>query len=187
MIAWLERRINNLIARAVLCVLHDGKMQTGQFRVLSGEVKDKVDFPENYGFTSRAHAGSEAVILFPGGDRSHGIAIITSDRRYRLQIAEGEVAVHDDQNQRVYLKRDRIEVYSPLNVRIRSDGELVMSGKHVRVHADEILDWDVHGYGPQRLTWLGGNNFKSESWTIGAVVTSVSYDYNPSEIPRPWA
>lgn len=51
------------------------------------------------------------MVLFPGGDRSHGMAVIVADRRYRLKgLARGEVAIYDDQGQSVTLTRGGIVV-----------------------------------------------------------------------------
>lgn len=63
------------------------------------------------GFTSAAQNGAEAVVLFPGGGRSHGVAVVVADRRFRLKgLARGEVALYDDQGQSVTLTRAGIVV-----------------------------------------------------------------------------
>ncbi|OLY66106.1 baseplate assembly protein, partial [Citrobacter braakii] len=70
-----------------------------------------IEHLEPYGFTSRAQAGAEAVVLFPDGDRSHAVAITVSDRRYRMKgLKTGEVALYDDQGQSVTLTRAGIVV-----------------------------------------------------------------------------
>nr|DAZ55836.1 MAG TPA: baseplate protein [Caudoviricetes sp.] len=49
---------------------------------------------------------------------------MTADRRYRLQVQEGEVAIFDDQGQRVYLKRDGINVVTPKNLTATVGGSM---------------------------------------------------------------
>lgn len=56
-----------------------------------------------------AHAGAEAVVLFPSGDRSHGVVISVADRRYRLKgLKSGEVAIYTDEGDSIILKRGRV-------------------------------------------------------------------------------
>lgn len=112
MMAPLQRAIANMAARASV-VLADsaGKLQRLQVRILNGEVKSSLDHAEAYGFTSCPHEGAEAVTLFFGGDRSHGVALVVGDRRYRLQgLAAGEAALYDDLGHKVHLTREGIVI-----------------------------------------------------------------------------
>lgn len=104
--------LNNIVARAVLTALDTAKKcQAAGLRLIAGEPKENVEHLEPYGFTSAAQDGAESVVLFPSGDRSHGVAILVADRRYRLKgLARGEVAVYDDQGQSVTLTRTGIVV-----------------------------------------------------------------------------
>jgi phage baseplate assembly protein V len=78
-------------------------------RLTAGEVKDGMEHLEPYGFTSCPHAGAEALAGFMGGDRSHGVVIVVSDRRYRIQELEpGEVAIYTDEGDKVHFKRGRV-------------------------------------------------------------------------------
>jgi phage baseplate assembly protein V len=61
------------------------KLQSLQMRLTAGEVNDDMEHFEPYGFTSNPLAGAEGVVTFLGGDRSHAIALVIADRRYRLQ------------------------------------------------------------------------------------------------------
>lgn len=112
MIAPYARRISNMLARGTLAAVNAvSKMQGLQLRLLAGEVKDNVEHFEPYGFTSNPKGGAEAVAVFLDGDRSHGIAIVVADRRYRLTgLQTGEVALHDDQGQKVHLTRTGIVI-----------------------------------------------------------------------------
>ena len=112
MIAPYARRISNMLARGTLAAVNAAsKMQGLQLRLLAGEVKDNVEHFEPYGFTSNPKGGAEAVAVFLDGDRSHGIAIVVADRRYRLTgLQTGEVALHDDQGQKVHLTRNGIVI-----------------------------------------------------------------------------
>ena len=104
--------LKNIVTRAVITALDTAKKcQSVGLKLIAGDTKENVEHLEPYGFTSAAKDGAEAVVLFPGGDRSHGIAVMVSDRRYRLKgLARGEVAVYDDQGQSVTLTRAWIVV-----------------------------------------------------------------------------
>jgi phage gp45-like len=67
-----------------------------QVSILDGEIADNVDRVEPYGFSYRPKKGCRAYMLFPSGDRTRGFALIVGDKRYQMDLAEGEVAVHDD-------------------------------------------------------------------------------------------
>lgn len=100
------------MARAVITALDTAKKcQAVGLKLIAGEPKEGVEHLEPYGFTSAAQDGAEAVVLFPGGDRSHGVAVVVADRRYRLKgLKRGEVAIYDDLNQSVTLTRNGIVV-----------------------------------------------------------------------------
>ncbi|MBX9476466.1 phage baseplate assembly protein V [Yersinia enterocolitica] len=104
--------IRNLVARAVIIAQESArKCQMVGLKLIAGEIKEHVEHLEPYGFTSAAYDGAEAVVLFPSGDRSHGIVVMVADRRYRLKgLARGEVAIYDDQGKSIILARDGITV-----------------------------------------------------------------------------
>jgi phage baseplate assembly protein V len=106
-------RLGNMLARGKLAAVNaGGKMQALQLQLLGGEVKDRLEHFEPYGFTSHPNPGSaEAAVAFLDGDRSHGIVLVVADRKYRMSgFAQGEVAIHDDQGQSVHLTRGGIVV-----------------------------------------------------------------------------
>lgn len=108
----VQRQILSLINRAVVNSVNSGpKCQTVDVSLIADESKGGIEHLEPYGFTSKANAGAEAVILFPDGDRSHAVAVTVSDRRYRLKnFKTGEVAIYDDIGQSVTLTRSGIVV-----------------------------------------------------------------------------
>lgn len=110
--AGLGRSIANIVARAVISSVNTArKCQSLGLTLIAGEQKQDVEHLEPYGFTSAAQDGAESVVLFPGGDRSHGVAVVVADRRYRIKgLARGEVAIYDDQGQSVTLTRQGVVV-----------------------------------------------------------------------------
>jgi phage gp45-like len=68
------------------------------------------EYFQHYGYTSRPKPGAEGVI--DDSVRNHIIMVASDDRRYRIAIEEGEVALYDDQGQVVKLKRGKeVHIY----------------------------------------------------------------------------
>lgn len=73
-----------------------------------GETIEDRELFQQYGYTSRPLTGAEVIIINEG---NHFIAIATEDRRYRLNLQNGEVALYTDEGDKIHLKRNReIEV-----------------------------------------------------------------------------
>ena len=123
----LQGRIQMMIGRAVILAANDAlKAQGLQVELLDGEVQDGIEHFQHYGLTSVPLSGAEAVVAFVGGLRSHGICIGTVDRRFRLiGLQPGEVALHDDQGQKVHLTRDGIVIETDKPVTVRSPEVLI--------------------------------------------------------------
>lgn len=112
----LRNALANLVARAVVQLVNDsGGLQGVQLSVLDGETREGVERFQEYGFTSSPRPGAEAVVLFVGGRRDHGLVVAVDDRRYRLtSLSAGEVALYNDAGARVHLKADgTVELANP--------------------------------------------------------------------------
>jgi phage baseplate assembly protein V len=106
----MRNGIANLLARGVVALGNSAsKLQSLQLRLTAGEVKDNMEHLEPYGFTASPLEGAEALAGFFAGDRSHGVVIVVSDRRFRLKgLKPGEVAIYTDEGDRIHLKRGRV-------------------------------------------------------------------------------
>lgn len=111
-ISGMGRALSNLLTRAVVRGLNTAtKCQMLQVEMAGGEGKSDIEHMEAYGFTAAPLTGAEAVAAYFDGDRSHGVVLVVSDRRYRIKgLTSGEVAVYDDQGQSVTLTRAGIVV-----------------------------------------------------------------------------
>lgn len=135
--------LRGLLGRGVVESVDDTPMmRTIQAEFLPGDVREGLEHFEPYGFTSRVKQGAEAIGAFFNGDRSHGVVLVTADRRFRLHVEEGEVAVFDDQGQKVVLKRDGILVETPKNLTATVGGNALatVSGTTTLKSGDVTID-----------------------------------------------
>ncbi|WP_338662635.1 phage baseplate assembly protein [Pararoseomonas sp. SCSIO 73927] len=94
------------IARLTASQAMGGKgVRRYQARFDGDEIRDGTPALQQYGVASRAKVGADALVVFLGGNRSSGIIIAVNDRRFQLELEEGEVALHDDTGQKVHLTR----------------------------------------------------------------------------------
>ena len=117
----LRRRIALLVGRAIVTLIDDTTgLQQAQVSLLAGEIRDKIDRMQQYGFTSVPLPGAQGAAVFIGGDREHGVLICTDDARYRLKnMASGEVAIYTDQGDKIHFKRGgTIEIVASSKVTI---------------------------------------------------------------------
>ena len=106
----LANRVMLMFGRGVLRGVSDtGKRQMLQVELLKGELRDGLERMQNYGMTSHP-LGGDVAVAFLGGNREQGIALIVDDRRYRLSLQPGEVALYDDLGNTVQLLRDRVKI-----------------------------------------------------------------------------
>lgn len=111
LLAPVARRLRLLVSRGVVRAVADTpRLQTVQLDLLADESRDNVERFQNYGFTAHPHPGAEAIVVAVGGSRDHLVAIAVDDRRYRLSLAEGEVALYDDLGHVVHLTRAGIVI-----------------------------------------------------------------------------
>lgn len=124
--------VADLLTRGLLKAKNGArKMRTLQAELFYDDLRDDVEHFEPYGFTSEPKLGAEVLAASLAGDREHTIAFVVADRRYRVTgLKDGEVCVHDDQGQKVYLTRSGIVISTgkPISV----------TGSTVTVKADSI-------------------------------------------------
>ncbi|MEO7691295.1 MAG: phage baseplate assembly protein V [Sphingomonas sp.] len=131
LLAPLHARVHMMVGRVTIAGVDSGKkMQQLQIELMADETRDEVEHFEPYGLTSNPKKdGAEGVHLSVGGLRSNGVVICVANRQYRLTgLAEGEVAIHDDQGQKVHLKRDGILVHGK-KLTFESEGDIAFTAE----------------------------------------------------------
>lgn len=136
----LADRVALAIGRAVLRLVAEAPgVQLVQVEALAGEVIDRAEHLQAYGFASHPLPGAEAVLVAVGGARNHPLVIVIADRRHRPPLEAGETILHDDQGQTVHMARDRIL--------IKTDKLLRIEAKEVEIHATDRVGIDAGGAG----------------------------------------
>ena len=104
----LYNRMFNLIATAYFSTVDDSKnVQYAQVVLNDNERRDNTPRLAEFGFTSNPPIGSDAVVIFIGGDRSNGVIIATGDQATRPKgLASGESMQYDAFGKYIYLKAD---------------------------------------------------------------------------------
>lgn len=137
MLSGLEGRVRGMVARAIVRLVDDARQaQELQLELLAGESQDAVERFQNYGITSVPHPGAEALVVFAGGLRSHGVVLAVEDRRYRLTgLQDGEVALFDDLGNVIKLGRERIDISAITELRVEAP-KVVVQSSNVRLGED---------------------------------------------------
>jgi phage baseplate assembly protein V len=105
----LSNRVMMFARGVVRGVTDSNDRQQLQVELLKGDLRDGMERMQNYGFTSHPKGGDVAV-AFIGGNREQGIILVVDDRRYRLNLNAGEVAMYDDLGNKVELLREMVKV-----------------------------------------------------------------------------
>lgn len=135
-LADLRRNLRNLAARGVISLINDsGGRQVVQVRLAGGELADGVERFQNFGLSSHAPLGSEAVLVALGGDRSHLVALAVEDRASRPKgLLEGETQLYSAFEAKVYLAADGslyIDNGKGASIVLLPDGSMEMVGNGV--------------------------------------------------------
>ena len=143
-------RIRSLFGRAVVRLVAPSgdELQRLQVEVGREEVHDDVLHAQPYGLAAVPLPGSEAFMIWPGGERQAGVAVCVDDRRGRPSLESGEVALY--------------HAPSGAMIKLRNDGRIQMVGDVVIEGSlsvsDEVSDgagslsdvrqvFDVHTHG----------------------------------------
>lgn len=151
----LSNRIRMMLARGVISTVNDGtKVQQMSIKLLAGEMRDKVERFQEYGFTSHPHDDMEVLTVFIGGDRANPVIVAVGDRKFRLKdLKKGEVALYTDEGDTLIFKRGRTLEINTSNYNVNAgnktekitDGLTVNVGGNVKLTAGGNLTAEVAG------------------------------------------
>ena len=91
-----------------------------------GEEFTNREMMQQYGFSSRPKAGAECLMIKAG---QSVYMIASDDRRYRIDLEEGEVVVYNTESSKVHLKKGgEIEIQCAVKVHVKADKTVIESG-----------------------------------------------------------
>lgn len=127
----------NLI-RGIVVSVSEGLIRRFSATGRPGETISNRELVQHYGMVSQPRAGAEFVIIRDG---NHYVAIADDDRRYRIALEAGEVALYTDEGDKVHLKRDKtIEIVSGNKLVATVENEVDITTKVAKVTASESAD-----------------------------------------------
>ncbi|MGH1429750.1 MAG: phage baseplate assembly protein domain-containing protein [Neptuniibacter sp.] len=104
----LLRKVRRINQRGLLRrVAYANKTRFMQLQVEGAEPLDAIEHLEPFGFTSHPVPGAEGIVLAFNGNGSHSVVFCVGDRRYRLEVSEGEAAIYNRHGDKVHIKDDR--------------------------------------------------------------------------------
>jgi len=140
LVAPLQRRIMLMIGRASIKSADNGTAQVG---VLEGEVRDKVDRMQEWGFSSVPEDDSDAVIVFVGGNRDSGVVIASGNRKQRPDLKKGETAIWTKD---VLIKIDK-------DKKIKITGAAEVEFKEGKFKITDASSIELNGDSKRLVTW----------------------------------
>lgn len=145
----LKRKVLLMVGRGVLLALDSSKnIQQASLTLLADETKDKTEFFQHFGFTSRPPAQSDIIFLSIGGNREHGVIIASESREFRLKgLDEGDSALYNMNGKYVWLKGDDLKILTEKVEINNSSNELIAV---IHEYFEEVRDGKtITGIGPQ--------------------------------------
>lgn len=108
----LSRRILNFVAVGTIkTVVDSGTSQACQVSINDFETIDSMPRPVQFGFTSNPPIGTQALLLFAGGDRSNGVIIGTNNLSDRMKNCDsGGAAMYSADGRYVYISSSGITI-----------------------------------------------------------------------------
>ena len=136
-------------SRTLIDTIDDDKlMQQMKGSMMHGEARDKVECPQNYGFSSVVRPATkgkdgkiedcaEGFMSYFGGNRTSNFCAVMDDRRYRpMGLKPGENAQYDDVGQMTLMRRTGLYLLTNDNPEDNQQSQSGSSGATPTPHAD---------------------------------------------------
>lgn len=130
-------RIMNIMGRGFVESVDDStQIQKIKAKLMADESLDELERLQDYGFASKPLPNAEILVVFPNGNRGHGIVIKADDRRYRVKnLQGGEVVIYTDEGDKIHFKRgNKIEVTTD-ELTINATAKVIVNTDEAEVNA----------------------------------------------------
>jgi phage baseplate assembly protein V len=123
------------LVRTIITRVAEGVIKRFSGTGRPGEDFNSREYFQHYGFTSRPLQGSEGLALVHG---NVVYLIASDDRRYRLALADGEVALYTDEGDYIHFQRGRtLKAYTGGTLNAEAGREAKIIAPQVTVEATE--------------------------------------------------
>ncbi|MBR7961255.1 phage baseplate assembly protein [Burkholderia vietnamiensis] len=148
----VARRVLLSLARALVTTVNDaGGVQMMQVKLNGLETRDNTPRVVEFGLTSNPPVGSDAIVVFLGGDRSNGVVLGTNHQPSRPKtLAPGETMVYSQDGKYVYLT---------------ASGGIVIEAKGQPVTVNDASNVTVNCSGVFKVVAPGGVQFVAPTVT----------------------
>lgn len=136
----LRVKIATLIGRATIDEVNDQTtIQTVKIEALESEVLEGVPRVQEFGFTSRPPAGTDAIVVAVGGSRESLVVIATDHKQFRFKLGQdGESALYTSDGTVIHLKMGgEIEIQTATKITIDAP-DVEITGKLKVVGATQL-------------------------------------------------
>lgn len=134
-IAKLKRKISSVISRGELNTITDAPTSSMQISAYAKEVISDIEYFQQYGIASHPHPGAEVLAVSVGGNKDHSIVIVANDKRYKIPLGEGEVAIFASWGDKIHLQEGNITEIKTKKLIINADDEVTINTKDLKVNA----------------------------------------------------
>ncbi|APJ03943.1 phage baseplate assembly protein [Silvanigrella aquatica] len=130
----IARKLNLIISKCTIKMVDDKtKTQTIQSEIITGEIREKIERWQEYGYTSHPPLESEGLCVFLGGERDRGYIIATENKKTRKnEIKEGEVCIYTNE-------KDFLHFQNKNKVLLKTH-EYTIEDKKSFIRSEELID-----------------------------------------------
>lgn len=119
------------LVRTLISSVTEGMIKRFSGSGRPGELFANREYFQHYGFTSRPLQGAEGLALVQGNTI---FLVASDDRRYRIELAAGEVALYTDEGDFIHLKRNNLlHISSGRKVQINAATEVEVVASTIKL------------------------------------------------------
>ncbi|MCD4675337.1 MAG: phage baseplate assembly protein [Desulfobacula sp.] len=126
--------------RTILSSVTEGAIKRFAGSGRPGETFADREYFQHYGFTSRPLSGAEGILLKQGNNI---ILVASDDRRYRIELAQGEVALYTDEGDHIHMKRGNLVEVATRELKIIASEKVSMETPLVETTGEIKADLDI--------------------------------------------
>ncbi|KWR88762.1 phage baseplate assembly protein V [Cupriavidus sp. IDO] len=180
------RRVLLSLARALVTTVNDsGGVQMMQVKLNALETRDNTPRMSEFGLSSNPPVGSDAIVVFLGGDRSNGVVLGTVHQPSRPKnLAPGETMLYSQDGKQIYLtasggivvdaKNQAVTVNNATTVTIKAATKVRMETPRFECTGDVVDNCDTGGrsMASERVIFNGHNHDVHNVQGGGSTITS---------------